>query len=367
MDRGGKESRLADVLRRLDRRRYEPFLGVLHGGRLLAELDGVGARPRLARFSGDPVAALRTLRLARDVRPDVVWCVGHGLTSVLGLLAARRLGVPAVVSVHGLERPDERLFGSVARRLVRRAARVVILTETYRERLLAEGVRPEQLVVQPNGIELTRFGEPPPDRARGRRELGADWPGPALVHVGSLSPAKAQHVLLLALGRLRQERPDVGLVMVGDGPLRPRLERQIGELALGPFVRMLGERPDVPRLLPLFDGFVLSSEIEACPNVAIEAMASKLPVVATDAGGTREVVAHGETGYIVPVGDPDALAHALTELLADPARAAAMGEAGLRRARERFSLDRMVQERMRLFDEVVGPRTGSSAALRQAR
>jgi glycosyltransferase involved in cell wall biosynthesis len=355
MNRGGKEMRLLDVLRGLDPRRYEASLGVLHGGGLLAEglPAAVRVRTRLARFRGDPLAALRVARLVRSERADLVWCAGSDFLAVLGQLAARAAGVPAVVSVHGLDRPEDRVFGPLARHLVRYPARFLVLSEGYRARLVAEGVRPGQVVVQLNGVDTSRYAPLKGPRPPARLAAGLPADAPLVGHVGHMGVRKAQHVLLEAFARVRASRPAARLVMVGDGPLRGRLEEQVASLGLGGAVSMLGERDDVPALMPLFDVFVLSSLMEGCPNAAIEAMSAGVPVVATDAGGTREVVGHGETGYVVPVNDPPALAAAILDVLADPRRAAALGQSGRRRALAAFGAARMVKERMDLFDEIL--------------
>jgi len=140
-------------------------------------------------------------------------------------------------------------------------------------------------------------------------------------------------------------------LFVGDGPLRGKLEGLVRELGLENRVRFLGskDREEIPEILAITDIFVLPSLSEGLPTAVIEAMAAGCPVVATAVGGTAEVVADGETGLLVPPRDPDALAEGMKILLQSRATRRKMGEAGAKRAREYFSIERMVREYEALY------------------
>ena len=156
-----------------------------------------------------------------------------------------------------------------------------------------------------------------------------------------LEPQK-DHRTLIEAARLV---PEAEFVIVGDGELRGELER----LAAGARVRFMGAREDVPELLASFDVFAFPSRFEGLCLAVIEAQAAGVPVVATPVGGIRETVVEGETGLLVPTGDPAALAAATRRLLEDRPAAEAMAAEAKRRVRERFSLERMVEATLRLY------------------
>jgi glycosyltransferase involved in cell wall biosynthesis len=155
--------------------------------------------------------------------------------------------------------------------------------------------------------------------------------------------------LTAAVAVLRRQRPDVRLVVVGDGPERDALEACARELGLGESVRFAGIRRDARRLLAGFDIYANTSIHEGVSLTILEAMAAGLPVVATAAGGNPEVVVDGETGLVVPVRAAEAVTGALARLAADPALARRLGTAGRRRLEERFSIDRMVAEYVQVY------------------
>jgi glycosyltransferase involved in cell wall biosynthesis len=148
------------------------------------------------------------------------------------------------------------------------------------------------------------------------------------------------------------------LLLAGAGPDEQRLRREVEELSLTDRVRFLGEREDIPAVLAASDLFVLSSLWEGLPRSIMEAMAARLAVVSTDAGGVKELVVEGETGYVVPVGSAESLADRMGELLSDGPLRDGMGEAGYRRVREHFTDERMVRSIEAVYEEVLRFRAG---------
>jgi glycosyltransferase involved in cell wall biosynthesis len=188
-------------------------------------------------------------------------------------------------------------------------------------------------------------------------ELGV--PPEALVvgNVAALTDHKDHATLLEAAARVRPRVPEARFVVVGDGELRPGLERRARELGLGEALVFAGFRDDLDRLLPAFTVFCLSSHMEGLGTSLLDAMCFSRPVVATAAGGIPEAVADGSSGRVVPVRDPAALAEALVEVLGDAAAREAMGRAGRRRFEAGFTAEHMTRETLRVYEELeAGPK-----------
>jgi glycosyltransferase involved in cell wall biosynthesis len=352
MNRGGTESRLVDVLRCLDRSQFDPFLYVAKNqGELMSE---IGDQQVYIGSSGNIVKSLAVLwRVLRRERPDVVWCLQSSALSFAGRLFAWVLRTPAVVlSIHG--RYADRAIIDWPNRLVTRwtTDKVVILSKIYRTWLVREGVDDDLITVQYNGVDTLQFSPAADKRTYQQTLLSLDPVRPVIGTVGNLLPIKGHEILLKAARQVVERRPEALFVLVGDGTRRAELERLAQTLNLSEQVRFLGRRRDVPDLMQAFDVFVLTSNSEGCPNVILEAMATGLPVVSTSVGGVPELVTD-ETGILVPPGDDAALADAIRQLLDDPARRQAMGQAGRRRAVEHFSLETMIRARETLLLELL--------------
>jgi glycosyltransferase involved in cell wall biosynthesis len=212
----------------------------------------------------------------------------------------------------------------------------------------------ERIVVVPNGIDLSRVADDVLDRSQ--RGFGLPGTGPVIGTIGRLSVKKGQKDLLAAAGMVLSRLPEARFVLVGDGPLADDLKGQARQLGIEDKIRFLGAVADGARLLGSMDVFVLPSHIEGMSNGLIEAMAAGLPIVATDAGGNAEVVADGQTGFIVPPQNPLCLAEAILTLCKDPERARAMGAAGRARAREHFTADVMVRRLEDLYRGLLAAR-----------
>jgi glycosyltransferase involved in cell wall biosynthesis len=181
--------------------------------------------------------------------------------------------------------------------------------------------------------------------------------------VARLDPVKRLDVLLEALALCATAGDlwshDVSTVIVGYGPEEDRLRALAHELGLDRRVRFVGHQRDVWPWLAALDVFVLSSDWEGMSNALLEAMVARLPVVATATGGTLDVVVDGKTGFLVPPGDPAALARALGKLVSDRDLRDEMGQAGRQRVIESFSADQMVQRTERLYESLLVERAGS--------
>ncbi len=289
-------------------------------------------------------------RLFRDMRPTIVHT--RNLAALEAQLPAWWVGVPGRVhGEHGWDAddPDGR---SCRHQWMRRAYKPFVHQTIALGQAIADygrnriGIAPERLQNIYNGVDTARFCPPQGSRAS---IPGCPFHQPALWlmgTVGRMQTVKAQPVLARAFVHAVRTQPALRarlrLVLVGDGPLRAECEQVLQAAGMAELAWFAGERADVPDVMRGLDCFVLPSLAEGISNTILEAMATRLPVVATNVGANGELVVDGETGRLVVAGDPIALGDALLQLAADPQRAAAMGDAGRRRVEQRFSLGAMV-------------------------
>jgi glycosyltransferase involved in cell wall biosynthesis len=275
----------------------------------------------------------------------------HTLASA-NALSALASPVPVVRHLH-IEnhfRPaTEPLLRRLDNRTARRCAALIAVSEDTRRTYLRQGY-PDRIELVYNGVEPD--GAEPDETLRA--ELGIPNGAPLLGEIARLCDVKGQRELIEALPAI----PDARLVLFGrdleqGGAFQDGLERDAERLGVRDRVVFAGHRDDAAQRLGELDLFVLPSWTEGLPLVVLEAMARRRAVVATPVGGTPEVVADGETGVLVPPRDPEALAAAIRELLADPERRRRMGEAGYRRAAERFSAEAMTRRVLEIYDRVT--------------
>lgn len=359
----------ARALHREDRRGGEEggahlevaFLKSLGGNPFEAELRELGAPVTGlgARNLRDPAAFRRLLRLLREGRFDLVHA--HlAYASLWGLLAGRLTGRPVVLTLH-VRPPDAPLRSreGVRRRLLvaaanRWAGRVLAVSGAVRDAWAAVGLRRDRIAVVHNGVEVAPTGAGPEAGGAVRRELGLAADTPLVVAVSVLRRGKGLDVLLEAVPAVLAAHPGARFVVVGDGPDRRRLEERAAAAGLGEAVAWAGFRRDVPAFLGAADLFVLPSRDDAFPTVLLEAAAGGVAVVASRAGGVPEIVEDGATGLLVPPGDPEALARAVSALLADPAARRSLGRAGRLRAEERFSTGAWLGRLEAVYGEALG-------------
>jgi glycosyltransferase involved in cell wall biosynthesis len=307
----------------------------------------------------DLMALVGLARFIRRGRYDIVH-THASKAGVLGRLAARMAGTRCVVhTVHGwpFSREESPLVHGTWVWLERACAgfcdALIVVAERDRERGLALGVgRPELYRLIRSGIEVEAYRDVAADRAGVRARLGLPADAFVVGTVGRLGRQKAPLDLLAAFERLVAARRDAHLVLVGDGPQRDEVVAAVSRGGLEGRVHLTGLRRDVPELLRAFDVFALASHWEGLPRVFPQAMAAGLPIVATRVDGAPEAIAPGENGWLVDVGDVEAMGQRLIELAADPALARRMGEAGRARVEE-FSARRMVDQLAHLYDSLA--------------
>lgn len=215
-----------------------------------------------------------------------------------------------------------------------------------------EGISPDKLITIPNGINIHEFDHLPLSQAEKitlKEQFNISPQSKVLITVARLHPQKGHQYLIEAATQILQYAPDVAFVLVGEGELREEIEKSLEEKKLSPYFRLLGSRKDVPGLLGMADIFILPSVSEGMPNVILEAMAAKLPIIATRVDGTIEVVEDGKTGILVERRNPEALMTAIIKLLQEPTLGQLMGNAGFQRVQQYFSEEIMCQR----YDELI--------------
>lgn len=367
---GGAEKVLVHFLRELDRRRYRPLVACLYGadGPIGDELRALGIRVvdlgMTAQWRLD--AFLRLVQLLRQVRPTILHSsLFHA--NVMGRLAGRLTGVPIIISCRQNISIGAQWREWVNRWTVGLDDRVIAVCELARKMELEQtGIPPGKVVtiynaVDPSAVAATNAGQI--DEA-GNASIDSDVPGlmlapksdPTTVLIGTVCrfhPQKGLHYLIAAFAALLECIPQAHLVLVGDGELRQALEEQAQALGVAAQITFTGFRTDVPAILAQLDLFVLPSLWEGLPLVLLEAMAARLPVVATAVGGTPELVVDGETGILVPPADVEALTTAMQQLLSAQDLRQRMGQKGRLRVEQEFSAAKAVRETTALYEQLV--------------
>ncbi len=346
---GGAERQVAELATRLPRDRYEPVVCCFSdGGPLKEEFDKAGVRVVcIGKRSGVASGASCSLgRLIREERPAIVHSYLFS-ANWRTVLVGRLMRVPLVItSVRNVDIHSVPAFVWMERILSGMNDVVIANAEAVREYVArAHWIERSRIKVIMNGVAPERVGRllKTTPREAGRTVL----------LVASLTPKKDHATFLRAAREVARRVQEARFVLVGDGPLRSRLESLAEDMGLGDRVEFRGEMYDIAGALAEADVCALTSVKEGCSNFLLESMLAGRPVVATDAGGNRELVEEGRTGYVVPVGDSAAVADRLVRLLDDPPLARQMGEAGRESALRRFTVERMVDETMAVYEETL--------------
>lgn len=285
---------------------------------------------------------LKAFRILQRLLQEERYALMHAHTPVaafIARLAARSCGFkPVLYTAHGFHffrgapLRNWLLYYPLEWLAARWTDGLLVLNEEDYARAQDLPVRGQVFRVPGVGVELERFRVPAVEGLNFREEQGLGPKVPVAAVVAELSRVKNHEQLLYAWCEVRRRLPEAVLLVVGTGERRRELEGLAGRLGLGPGVRFLGSRSDVPRVLAAADAVVLTSKREGLPRVVLEAMAAGKPVVATNVRGSRTLVADGETGFLVQVGDVAGTARALCTLLADKELSRRMGEEARRRA-----------------------------------
>ncbi|WP_245422266.1 glycosyltransferase [Alsobacter soli] len=322
------------------------------GRRILKRASELGCRVFALEWWDRPGAWWSLVRFLKEESVEVFHThAGAGWEGLPAPYASREAGTPVTLRTEHLPyilaEPRHRLWHA---ELLPHLHGLVCVSEDSRESYVREGVPPGLVHVIPNGVAPA---SPVRTRTDMRKRLGLPGDAPVILTVARLAPQKGHAVLLQAAQEILAGRPDARFLWAGSGPLAGELRDRIAEAGLCDAVRLLGHRRDIPDLMAAADLFVLPSLFEGHPLVALEAMQAGLPVVATDAQGTREAVQDGVTGLLAPPSDPSGLARAVAAALADPSAAAARARAARTVWAERFSAARMAADHLALYRAAI--------------
>jgi glycosyltransferase involved in cell wall biosynthesis len=324
------------------------------------EIAGPGHLPSLVRSAPARISGL--CRVIRDLAIDLVYT--NTVTCVDGALASRLTRKPHVWHVR------EHIRGNTELKLYLPAPMVTLVISCLSQRVIVNshalrdatfpGASRGRVTVIYNGVDVLSFA-PREGGSRLRGDLGIPAWAKVVTIIGSIIPRKGIHTFVNAAACVRTEVSDVVFLIVGAGDRQ--YEREIGTLIdslnLNRCIRLLGWRADVADLLHVTDVLISAAEQEPFGRTIIEAMAASTPVVATRSGGPQEIIVHGETGFLVPVGDAAAMGRFIIQLLKYPLRAQAFGAAGRRRAEQLFSLSSYVRRIEDVLNELLPTRSPS--------
>ncbi len=350
---GGAEKNIISLVTHLDRDRYESRVVVLlPGGELIEELRGCGIEAECLgmRSKFDFLAVFKLYRLLKGKRVDILHTyLFHA--NILGRVVGRLAKVPVIISsIRVMEKRRHHLW------LDRLTGWMVngetCVCEAVKKFTIEKArIKPDKLITIPNGIRVGEYNFEV--NLEGRKALHIESNYPVLGTVGRLHEQKGHAYLLQAMPAILRKYPEAVLLIVGDGPLKSKLEKLCFKLQINKAVKFLGFRKDIKELMALMEVFVLSSLWEGMPNVLLEAMALGKPIVATRVGAAEELIEDGVTGLPVPPGDEETLAEAVIKVLSREDKGRGLGERAKRRVEGRFSVEVMVDKTEKLYERLL--------------
>jgi glycosyltransferase involved in cell wall biosynthesis len=360
LDRGGAENHVLALVQHADRRGFDFEVAVLRGdGELVPMFRAAGVPVHVlgARSRFDPFALGRLVRLLERGRFNILHSHLFRADIYSGLAVARlNERRPYLVSTR---HNDDRFFlnpfvGLVHYVLSGRQDMIIAISDHIAHFTIGRGVQhPSRVRRVYHGLQAPSTPELEQGAQRIRHELGLADDDFLIGNVGRLAPQKGQRHLIGAMPQLLELVPSAHVVIAGGGGLADYLRELADEMGVAARVHVLGPRQDVPALMHAVNVFAMPSIWEGFGLVLLEAMAAARPIVASRVATIPEVVVDGETGILVPAGDALALAEALTRLAHNPLLAREMGEAGRRRLRDQFSVEKMVGDTERLYRELA--------------
>jgi len=315
-----------------------------------AKKEGLPVFPLKIRSEIDLISVLK---LARQMKKaNCVLIHSHDAhAAAVSALAASRAKVPMRIISRRVDFPLKNNYFSKIK--YRKDVDIIIaISEGVKKVLLSSGIDKKKIKVVPSGIDYTPFENVSSNNYL-HRELGFTKDDFLVGIVAHLADHKGHKYLIKAASILKKKASNIKLIIVGKGPLRMELDQQVKEEGVEDIVLFLGFREDVPQIMASLDLFVLSSYLEGMGTSILDAMASHLPVVATEAGGIPEVVSHEKTGLLVPPKNPEALAQAIFRLYKDRKLAYSFGENGYKVVHEKYSSRAMAKKVIKEYEKIA--------------
>ena len=337
----------------LEERGVPALLVCPDNGELYRAATGEGLDVQGVRYGGDhDLRLLLTLgRIIRSAKPDIVHLHSRRGADIFGALAAKWVGHPNVIITRRVDNPIS--AGMLNGFCIGKIPKAIVCVSDGISSVMKEaGFPSEKIAVIHSAVDASAY-DSTLSKWEARKILRVLPASPLLCVIGQLIPRKGHHILLDALPSLRNKFKDIRVLVVGSGPHRSRLEAQVRKLDLGGCVQFMGFRSDISTILRASDMLVHPALLEGFANVGLQAMASGIPVVTTSVGGMPEMVQHEITGLVVPPGDSKSLTQAIEELLSNPGRCSMMGRLGQDIVRERFSVERMVDSNLALYQKIL--------------
>ncbi|MBD3306530.1 glycosyltransferase [candidate division KSB3 bacterium] len=355
---GGTQHMLLEFLRHASRERYDLYLCVLLAHDVLNDEAGKLGIPQTSlqmRGYWDLRAWWRFYHFARGKEFDLMRTYGLK-ADIIGRIVGKLLGIPVhITSVRSTD-PWRRWY-HVLLDVLTAGLTDLYLSNSEAGRLAVhqrEKIPLSKIAVIPNGVDLVKFAPRPSENASLQKTaLGIPPNAPVIGSVANLCPMKGHTTIVDALPLIQDEFPEVRCLFVGMDFLQGAIQRYVRERQLEEAVMFTGFRTDIPRILSLFDVFLLPSLWEGLPNAMLEAMAMKLPVVASAVGDIPNVIEHQRTGFLIPPQNPHALAETVLGVLRHPEAASKIGHAGHDLIRRQFSLESVVTQTERLYDQLI--------------
>jgi len=345
---GGAQESYTGLLLRLDRSKYEVRALSLSSGSAVQRLRGLGITVDVLDEADDDIAISDLATWLRREEIDLVHSHMYR-AEVVGTRAAVAAGVPVIVATVHSSRVRAREDVEALAALTPSIDRLIVPSESIRRKVVAEGRAASRFAIIPNGVDLSRFATP--TRCAFRQEFEVPTSAPLLGVVARLEPEKGHRFLIEAMPAILAAAPETRLAVVGEGSQSGSLATLAATLGVGDRVLFTGRRDDVAALTGDLTIAVLPSLREAQGISILEAMARRVPIVASAVGGIPEVITSGTDGLLVSAGDSSALADAIVRLLTDDALRARIGAAGYRTVVERYSIDAQVRRTELVYDE----------------
>jgi len=354
----GSERNLYEIVTRLNREYYRPIVVCLRGGRLVSVLRNRGIEVvdlKIRKIYGlqSIRKALMVYKMLKIEKVDILVTYHEG-SDMLGCILGKLARVPVLISSrrdmgHGLKKRHTYIY----RMINRMYDRILTVSDAVRDVVMQREHTPwHKMITVHNGVDIEKYAKQI-DVNKTKASLGIESKRPVVGMLAVVRPIKGYEYFIEAASMVLKNYPEVYFIGVGwhdNGEYYKQLIEQIKRLGVEDSVKLIGGRTEAAEMLAVMDICVFSSKNEGFSNAVVEAMAAGKPVIATNRGGTPEAVSHGKTGILVPTEDSKSLANAIVSLLKDKSKANEMGESGRQRARQLFSMSKMMREIEDLYE-----------------